>query len=201
MVGIGTVLADNPRLTVRLVEGRSPRRVVVDSTLRIPLDAAVLGDAAADTIIATTGAAAPERVGRLRARGATVVTAAATPAGRVDLADLLARLVDQGICSLMLEGGQGLITSVLGQRLADRLIICIAPKIVGAGIEAVGDLDVARLAQALTFRRSRFYRLGPDLIFDGVLALGRASPPAPLHRRWRGGTRLPSPSPMERGRG
>ncbi|MGH2461600.1 MAG: RibD family protein, partial [Chloroflexota bacterium] len=71
MVGVGTALVDNPRLTVRLSRGNSPRRVVVDSTLRIPLDAQVLADGADTTILATTARAAPERIRAIEERGAT----------------------------------------------------------------------------------------------------------------------------------
>src|ERR687886_2821367 len=73
MVGVGTIFADNPRLTVRLVEGPSPRRIVVDSTLRLPLDAHVLTDGAADTILATTARAPESRLQALRERGAEVL--------------------------------------------------------------------------------------------------------------------------------
>jgi riboflavin biosynthesis pyrimidine reductase len=72
LVGLGTVLADNPRLTVRLVDGRSPRRVVLDSRLRLPLTTNVLVDGAAPTVVATTPAAPPERVAAVRDRGVDV---------------------------------------------------------------------------------------------------------------------------------
>src|SRR5919204_151270 len=73
MVGVGTILADDPRLTVRLVEGSSPRRIVVDSTLRLPLDAHVLTDGAVDTIVATTPRAPQDRIMAVRCRGADVL--------------------------------------------------------------------------------------------------------------------------------
>lgn len=170
MVGIGTALIDNPRLTVRLARGRSPRRIVVDSTLRIPLDARVLAEGADQTILATTTRAAPERIRAVEERGATVLFAARNPRGQVDLSDLLARLAARDIGSILVEGGRGLITAMLQDALVSRLVICIAPKVIGAGIEAIGDLDVRRLADALTFSRYHFSLLGEDMIFDGQLA-------------------------------
>lgn len=175
MVGIGTALADNPRLTVRLARGRSPRRIVVDSTLRIPLDSRVLADRAAETILATTARAAPDRIRAVEERGATVLIAAQNPRGQVDLSDLLARLAARDVGSILVEGGRGVITAVLHDRLADRMVICIAPKVIGAGIEAIGDLDIHRLGEALTFSRSCFSLLDEDVIFDGQLA----APPSP----------------------
>lgn len=170
MVGIGTVLADDPRLTVRLAPGRSPRRVVVDSTLRIPLDARVLSAAADGTILATTSRATPERIRAVEQRGATVLIATQDPDGRVSFSDLLAQLQARDIGSVLVEGGHGLITTALRARLADRLVICIAPKVIGAGIDATGDLEIRRLGEALTFRQSHFFPLDGDLIFDGQLA-------------------------------
>jgi len=169
VVGVGTVLADNPRLTVRLAPGRSPRRVVVDSTLRLPLDTNVLTDDAAETILATTTRAAPARIEAVTERGAQVLIADQTPEGQVDLGDAFARLASCGANSILLEGGRGLITAVLRERLVDRLVICIAPKLIGAGIEAVGDIGVSVLGQAVTFSQCRYFRMGEDLIFDGRL--------------------------------
>jgi len=92
LVGVGTVLADNPRLTVRLVEGPSPCRVVVDSTLRLPLDAHLLNDGAAPTVVATTERALPDRIAAIEASGARVLLVPADPFGRVNLTALLEQL-------------------------------------------------------------------------------------------------------------
>ncbi|MGH2461022.1 MAG: RibD family protein, partial [Chloroflexota bacterium] len=99
-----------------------------------------------------------------------VLIAARNPRGQVDLPDLLARLAARDVGSILVEGGRGLITAMLQDRLADRLVICIAPKVIGAGVEAIGDLDVRRLDDALTFSRYHFSPLGEDVIFDGQLA-------------------------------
>jgi 3,4-dihydroxy 2-butanone 4-phosphate synthase/GTP cyclohydrolase II len=167
MVGIGTVLADDPRLTTRLVDGPSPVRVVVDSTLRLPLDAKVLADRTAPTIVATNATASREREDAIRARGARVMRVGATADGSVDLAAVLAELRREGIESLLIEGGRGLITSALRGRLVDRLTVCIAPKVIGEGIDAVGDLSIDRLRDAVTFARSRFIACGEDVLFYG----------------------------------
>jgi riboflavin biosynthesis pyrimidine reductase len=98
-----------------------------------------------------------------------VLIAAADPDGCVDLRDLLQRLAKLGLDSILIEGGRRLITSALHAHLADRLVVCIAPKVIGAGIEAVGDLNIHDLSQALTFSESSFSTLGEDIIFDGRL--------------------------------
>lgn len=168
MVGVGTVLRDDPRLTVRLVEGRDPLRIVVDSTLRTPDTAAVLANGAATgTILAVTEAAPTERCAEVEALGARVLHLPAGDDGRVDLHSLLAALGEMGTGSLMVEGGASLITSLLKNRLVDRLAVCIAPKILGKGIEAVGDLGIDDLALSLALRDVRVTQYGPDLVFDG----------------------------------
>lgn len=170
LVGVGTAVADNPRLTVRLVEGRSPLRIVVDSTLRIPLDRAVLTDRSAPTLIATTERAPAERIRAIEALGADVLTIGQDATGRVDLAALLHRLRSRGVRSVMVEGGGTVITSLLRDRLVDRMVVCIAPKLVGEGVDAVNDLDILTMADALTLSDTRFDRLGDDLIFEGRLS-------------------------------
>ena len=169
LVGVGTVLADDPRLTVRLVSGRSPLRVVVDSSLRLPLHARVLSDGDAPTVVATTGQAPAPRVAAVRRQGATVVQAPCDGDGRVDLAFLLRELHGRGVGSVLVEGGASVITSLLRIRMVDRVVVRIAPRMLGAGIEAVGDLDILRLDDALSFERTTFRQVGPDVIFDGAI--------------------------------
>lgn len=165
LVGIGTVLADNPRLTTRMVPGPSPRRVVVDSRLRLPPEAAVLADGAAGaTVVVTTERAPRERLARLRATGANVIVCRADGEWRVDLADALGHLYDAGIRTLLIEGGARMITGALRARLVDRLAVCVAPKIVGAGIEGVGDLEITRLSDALRLAEPRVHRIADDIL-------------------------------------
>ena len=171
MVGVGTVLADDPRLTVRLAPGRDPLRVVVDSALRLPLAAAVLADGAAPgTLVATTAGAPPAHEAALAALGAAVLRLPATPEGQVDLAALLAALGERGARTIMVEGGARLLTALLRARLADRLVVTIAPKILGAGIEAIGDLGIADLARAIRLVDAQVSAHGADLVLDARIA-------------------------------
>ncbi len=175
MVGVGTVCQDDPRLTVRLVGvpsgARDPLRVVVDSTLRTPLTAAVLADgAAAGTLLAVTERAPVARRAAAHALGATVLRLPGDAGGRVDLVALLAALHERGVGSVMVEGGAGLITALLRARLVDRLAVCIAPKVLGAGIEAIGDLGIGDLARALLLCEPRVTSYGADLVIEGRIA-------------------------------
>jgi 3,4-dihydroxy 2-butanone 4-phosphate synthase/GTP cyclohydrolase II len=169
LVGVGTAIADNPRLTVRLVPGPQPLRAVIDSTLRIPLDSAVLTDAAAPTLLLTTSRAPGRLLAAVRRLGASVVTLPSDREGRVDLRAALEELWRRGKRSVLIEGGAGIITSAIAKGLLDRLTVCVAPKVVGAGIEAVGNLDILRLDDAVTFDSAGFRPLGPDVIFEGTV--------------------------------
>jgi len=167
MVGAGTACKDNPRLTVRLVPGKNPLRVVVDSTLRTPLTAAVLANGAATgTVLAVTKRAPAERCDEARSMGATVLRLPTDVQGRVDLNALLSELHALGVGSVMVEGGATLITSFLCERLVDRLAVCIAPKILGSGIEAVGDLGICELNESLNLVDTSVIPYGRDIILD-----------------------------------
>jgi GTP cyclohydrolase II len=159
MVGVGTVLRDDPRLIVHLVPGTSPLRVVVDSTLRMPSTARVLhGDPV--TVVLTTDRAAESARDQLRALGAGIRVVPEGPAG-VDLPAALRVLRELGVRTLLVEGGARLITSLLGARLVDRIVVGTAAKIIGTGIEAVGDLRVARMTQGISLR-NRCMHVTPD---------------------------------------
>ena len=168
LIGAGTVCNDDPRLTVRHVPGTSPLRVVVDSTLRTPPDAAVLADGAASgTILAVTDRAPAERCEKAITLGATVLNLPSDVDGRVDLAVLLGQLAAFGIESVMVEGGATLITGFFRAELVDRLAVCVAPKILGDGIEAIGDLGIRDLSRSLTLADAVVEPYGVDLILSG----------------------------------
>jgi diaminohydroxyphosphoribosylaminopyrimidine deaminase/5-amino-6-(5-phosphoribosylamino)uracil reductase len=167
MVGVGTVLADNPQLTVRLVRGRNPTRIILDSRLRIPLDARVLtNQESAPTIIATTPGADKERLSALRQMGIEVLVIREDERGEVDLRHLLEMLGKRSISSVLVEGGAQTITSLLRLNLVDRLVVIVAPKLMGKGIEAVGELNITDVSQTLKLSFRRTYRMGEDLVIE-----------------------------------
>jgi diaminohydroxyphosphoribosylaminopyrimidine deaminase/5-amino-6-(5-phosphoribosylamino)uracil reductase len=173
LVGAGTVLADDPELTVRLVRGRSPVRIVLDSGLRVPLESRVLLEQEkARTIIATTPKADPAKVEELEQKGIEVMKVPANQAGEVDIPSLLPLLGKRGIASLLVEGGSSIITSFLRLGLADRLVAIVAPKILGSGIETVGDLNITDVGKALKLSFSRTYRSGADLVIEAKVETG-----------------------------
>lgn len=168
LVGIGTVLADDPQLTVRLVPGASPLRIVLDTTLRLPTDAQILADAA-PTLVVTTERSDASRRKALQARGVAVHVLDAEPPWGVDLEATLQLLRARGVRALLVEGGRAVITSFLRERLADRLIVGIAPTILGAGTDAVGDLETASVAEGLRLRGRAVHAVGDDVLIAGDL--------------------------------
>jgi len=170
MVGIDTVLADDPELTVRLVPGRNPVRIILDSRLRIPLTAKVVRTSeVAPTIIATTARRDETKMSQLSTLGVEVLVTPEDEAGEVDLRQLLQTLARRQIASVLVEGGAGVITSFLRYKLADRIVVAVAPKIMGKGIEAVGELNVRDVSQTLKLCFNRIYRLGEDLVVEAKI--------------------------------
>jgi GTP cyclohydrolase II len=162
MVGVGTVLRDDCRLNVRLVPGASPLRVVLDSTLRTP-SAALLFDGVTPTVLLTTEQAAEADRERVRGLGAGIRVLPEGPGG-VDLKAALQQLRDEGVRSLLVEGGAQVITSLLSAGLVDRIIVGTAPRIIGAGTEAVGDLGVARVTDGIVLRNRSVHLTADDVV-------------------------------------
>lgn len=171
LVGIGTVLADDPRLTVRRVEGPSPRPILADSRLRFPLEARMLETDAPNPWILTTDAADSGRRARLEDLGVRVFRVAATEKGWVDLEEGLERLATEGMESVMVEGGSRIITSVLAGRLADHLVLTVCSTMIG-GLSAIGDLLGEELDSLAHLTRPRYHWCGDDLIVRGDLEWG-----------------------------
>jgi diaminohydroxyphosphoribosylaminopyrimidine deaminase/5-amino-6-(5-phosphoribosylamino)uracil reductase len=177
LVGVGTALADDPRLTSRVPSARGrkttpgtptrdPVRVVVDSTARLPPTARMLRQrSAAPTLVACTLRAPPARVKALQRAGAEIVRCRADRAGRVDLKDLLRRLAGRGLTSVLVEGGAAIHGSLLSQRLWDELYLFIAPKVAGeGGLSWAGFQGPGRMDQAPGVRIVDSSRVGDDLL-------------------------------------
>ena len=155
MVGADTVLADNPRLTVRNetprfnrgAEGADPLRVIVDSTLKTPVDAQVLADS--NVLIAATERCDEAKAALLGKRAIEVLKFTSRE-GRVPLSDLIQELGARKLTSVLCEGGATLATALIKERLADKLIFVIAPKLLGSGRNVLDDIGIRRIDCALT---------------------------------------------------
>lgn len=167
LVGVGTVLADDPELTTRLVRGRHPLRVVVDSSLRSPATAKVFTrQEEVRTLLITSTRAPEEKIQAFRVQGVDVETVAEIAPGYLDFKAVLALLGKRQVTSLLVEGGSGVITTFVKESLIDRLIVVLSPCIIGAGKAAVGDLGVVTVEDAKMFLLRRIMRRGRDCILD-----------------------------------
>jgi GTP cyclohydrolase II len=162
LVGARTMLQDDPQLTVRMVPGASPMRVVLDSTLRTPLTAKVLsGDAA--TVLLCRPDADPARRRELAAAGVVVREVGGGPGG-LAIGEVLRLLRSLGVESLLVEGGGRVITSMLQAGAADRVVVSVSPTIIGAGVDAVGPLGVDRVADGIRLVHRSVQLAGADVL-------------------------------------
>lgn len=163
IIGVRTALHDDPQLTVRLVDGENPARVIIDPSGRLPDDAKVLQDTGERRIIV-------QAVDRPRADGVEVVT---LPRGDwIAAPDIVAALRALGLNKLLVEGGSITIAQFLEADLLDRLHVAVAPLLIGAGPQGISLPPVARLSQA---RRphTNVYNLGSDILFDCAVGTDR----------------------------
>lgn len=173
MVGVGTVLQDDPSLTTRLknLKGRDSARIIVDTRARIPLESKILNlESEAKTIIATTDLANNEDIERLKEKGAEVLIVPRKK-NKVDLNKFMIQLGELGIDSILLEGGSELNYSALEAGIVDKVISFIAPKIVG-GIGAktpVGGRGKAKISDAMHLNKINVFRIQEDIVVEGYL--------------------------------
>lgn len=178
MVGVNTVLADDPLLTARLEpDGRQPVRIIVDSRLRTPPEAKVVTDRTAPTWIVCTEQADPSRAERLARAGVEVIRCGSGP--RVDLERMLKLLYEREIGSILLEGGSVLNGAMLERGLVNKIVLFVAPKIVGGGLQAPGWCSFPgfeRIADAIRVEHVTMENIDGDCCITGYpVYTGRVS--------------------------
>lgn len=169
MVGINTVIEDNPMLTARVDGGKNPIRIVVDSSLKIDINANVVQDKSAKTIVATTDKADKDKILKLQAQDVDVIVVDKDENDKVDIEKLLDILGQQNICSILVEGGATLSGSFVARKLVDKVYFFIAPKIVG-GKEAktpVAETGILNLQEALALKDIQIEKLEEDILIIG----------------------------------
>lgn len=169
MVGINTVIEDNPMLTARVDGGKNPIRIVVDSSLKIDINANVVQDKSAKTIVATTDKADKDKILKLQAQDVDVIVVDKDENDKVDIEKLLDILGQQNICSILVEGGATLSGSFVAKKLVDKVYFFIAPKIVG-GKEAktpVAGTGILNLQEALALKDIQIEKLEEDVLIIG----------------------------------
>jgi diaminohydroxyphosphoribosylaminopyrimidine deaminase/5-amino-6-(5-phosphoribosylamino)uracil reductase len=182
MVGVGTVLADDPRLTARMGEHendgspelkrggvieRQPARLVLDTNLRTPLDSRLVADAGVARTIVACGAAASDSSAAALERAGVTIWRCGLRDGRLDVHDVLRRAADEGLISVLSEGGGAVATTLLESGLVDRVAFFVAPRVYGAGgVPALGELDPRWWKAGRTMARGRWTTIGDDCLFE-----------------------------------
>ena len=167
MVGLNTVLRDNPELTPRLYKGKDPVKIVVDSQLKIPKNCNLMKTPGM-LIIATTNQAPKKEIEKLQQKGIRVVIAKSKK-GMVDLSDLMKQLGKMEITSIMIEGGSELNSSAIKEGLVDKILIFTAPKIIGSGLGAIGNLGVNKIDKAIQLKDPVCRKIGTDTLVEAYL--------------------------------
>ncbi|MFC4411423.1 bifunctional diaminohydroxyphosphoribosylaminopyrimidine deaminase/5-amino-6-(5-phosphoribosylamino)uracil reductase RibD [Chungangia koreensis] len=167
MVGVNTVIADDPELTTRIPNGRNPIRIIMDSTLRIPMDAKVLNDGQAKTIIFTSEKYDIEKRSALETLGVEVIPT--TGAVHTEPKEVVRILGERGISSVLIEGGGSIHSAFLENRLVDKVVHYFAPKLIGGQfaptfLEGAG---AALMKEAIQLKNVAVTQVGPDFKFVG----------------------------------
>ena len=162
LIGVGTLLADDPRLTVRLAEGSNPQPIILDTHLRTPLSARLVTQSDLSPWIIKSQDNHSDQMKALKNAGATPLSCATSRDGKIDLHALMAMLDEMQVNSIMVEGGAKVITSFVHSRLIDQFIITVSPRLVG-GLPVI-DSNGLNLNSNLMLGHMSYQRLGNDLI-------------------------------------
>ena len=170
VVGIGTIVKDDPMLTARIKGGKDPDRVILDSRLRIPENAKVIQISPWKTIVATTELAPEDKRVRLEKKGVRILVLDSEE-GRVSLKTCLSRLGEMEMVTVMVEGGSQVNGAFLDEGLIDKILLFLSPKLIGdhQAIGIFGGKGVASIKEAISLNEFRVRRIGGDLLLEGYL--------------------------------
>jgi diaminohydroxyphosphoribosylaminopyrimidine deaminase / 5-amino-6-(5-phosphoribosylamino)uracil reductase len=169
LVGAGTVLKDDPKLTVRLAEGRNPKRVILDPGLDLKLSHKLFtknSDKNLIVVASKKSIAKKRRVNKLISLGITLLFVKDQKDDRINLKNALRELHKLGIASVLVEGGSQVFTSFIKENLFDDIITFISPKILGCGIPVVNNLGIKQLQKSLKLKINNVEKIGDDVLVE-----------------------------------
>ncbi len=169
LVGAGTVEKDDPKLTVRLTEGRNPKRIILDPDLRLKLNHKIFTRNSDKNLIVITSKKSmgkKRRINKLNSLGVTLLFAKEEKEDRINLKSALRELQKIGIASVLVEGGSQVFTSFIKENLFDDMITFISPKILGCGVPVVGNLGIKQLKKSLKIKINNVEKIGDDVMVE-----------------------------------
>jgi diaminohydroxyphosphoribosylaminopyrimidine deaminase/5-amino-6-(5-phosphoribosylamino)uracil reductase len=170
LVGIGTVLKDDPLLTARIRGRRDPYRIILDSRLKISEEARVIGTSPSKAIIVTTELAPRDKIERLEKRGVQILIFGSKEE-RINLRSCLSKLGEMGMMNLLVEGGSQVNGSFLDEGLIDKLLLFLSPKLIGdhQALGIFGGRGVSNLQEAIALKEIKTRKMGEDILLEGYL--------------------------------
>lgn len=169
LVGAGTVEKDDPKLTVRLTEGRNPKRIILDPALGLNLNHKIFTRNSDKNLIVITSKKSigkKRRINKLNSLGVTILFAKEEKQDRINLKSALRELQKIGIASVLVEGGSQVFTSFIKENLFDDIITFISPKILGCGVPVVGNLGIKQLQKSLKIKINNVEKIGDDVMVE-----------------------------------
>jgi diaminohydroxyphosphoribosylaminopyrimidine deaminase / 5-amino-6-(5-phosphoribosylamino)uracil reductase len=169
LIGTGTLLKDDPSLTVRLTEGRNPKRIIIDTNLKVRTSHKIfLNNADKNLIIATSKSNVDRKrkLKKLESLGVEMLFVKKDEGNKLNLKNLLKELGKINISSVLVEGGSGIFTSFVQKSLFDNILVFMNPRILGSGIPVIGSIGVKSIKRALKVKINHFEKIGDDLLVD-----------------------------------
>jgi diaminohydroxyphosphoribosylaminopyrimidine deaminase/5-amino-6-(5-phosphoribosylamino)uracil reductase len=169
LVGAGTVEKDNPSLTVRMVEGRNPKRVVADANLNLKLNLKLFKKNSDKNLIILTSEKSQSKrrkLKRLESLGINVIFIKEETKGMLSIKSALKELGKLNVSSLLIEGGSRILTSFIKENLFDDMLIFMCPRVLGCGVPSVGSLGIKTLRQAVKIKVNNIELIGDDVLVE-----------------------------------
>ncbi len=171
LIGAGTVLKDDPNLTVRLTEGRNPKRIILDSSLSLSSNNRLFrnnGDKNSIVLTSLKSVKKRNKISKLSSLGVDIIYVKETKKSELDIKDALKKIAKLNITSIIVEGGSRVFTSFISKNLFDDLLVFVTPKFLGEGLPVVGNLGITNIKKALRIKVNKVETVGDDVLIELV---------------------------------